>query len=163
LAGEIVNRRQFLQAFATIGVSVALAEKSIVQAITAPAYPLLFSGSEPYAVLLSFIVMGCEEVHRAGRFVIARTATSANPRVPLIEHRLSTYGGLVHHELPIGGGILISREHNCRLHADFDGVANLVFDIPGSGRVNHSYVLTREKNPLLRQQILLDRNQALLT
>lgn len=152
-----MNRRQFLKAFATIGVSVALAEKAIIQAITDPVplltTPSLFSGEDRFAWLKRFTTYGIEEESRAGTFTLIRTAS----RSPLLINRLNAYGGILTMVFPPGGEIFVTQEHNVWLEADYDGVATLEFEVPGRGRVYLNYALLRERDPVLREQILLER------
>lgn len=146
-----MNRRQFLQAFATIGVAAVLAEKAILQAVSDPV-PLLLFGDDRVAWLVDMIMMGTEEASRPASVSLRRAGTE----LPLFLSGLNAFGGLLRWRPPIDSQIAITREHNARLDADLDGVAVLTFDVPGRGLVPRQYALLREGQPELRRQLLSD-------
>lgn len=147
-----MNRRQFLQAFAAIGVVVAVAEKALVRAVTERA-PLLALPDHRVAFLDHLFGVSTEVESRPAKIALARPSATG----PLVQWGLNAYGGLLHWQAPRNGAIAITRKHNLRLDADFDGIAVLDFDVPGRGRVTLEYILLRERDPQLRRQMLLGR------
>jgi hypothetical protein len=154
-----LTRRDFFKAFAAAGIAVAVAERAIVQAI-AEQVPSLFFGDARVAWLTQMHVVGMEVESRPASVSLARPGASG----PLFRHALNAYQANLWWSLPVSGQIAITREHNLRLEADFDGIAQLAFYIPDRGIVHREYALLRERDPVMRRQILQapDRTPLLL-
>ena len=149
-----LTRRDFFKAFAAAGVAVALAEKAIFQAIAEPV-PSLFFGDHRVAWLVDLFVYGMESESRPASVSLVRPGANA----PVFYHQLNAYAGsMLRWWLPEADQIAITREHNLRLEADLDGVAQLAFYVPDRGIVHREYALLREREPEVRRQVFLTRD-----
>lgn len=151
---DAVNRRDFFKAFAAIGVTAALAETALVRAVTEPeplllTQPALFGGTEPWALLRVLTARSTEIESRAACLSLLRT-----PSTPIWIEQFNTLTGVMIAFAP-GEEIAVTREHNMRLAGDFDGVALAQFHVPGRGPVLLHYAMLREREPRLRQEILM--------